>query len=228
MQKENKYAIFNYKQCDADLIEGLSNYLDENAHIVFDFFDVKHKEDERVNIEIVSTKKEFNYLYIKEKELPSDYTIADWLIGTNIFRKRKIIYLSLHDYKNTTHHMKDKPFDKAFEYYKKTILHEFVHYVHGLFLEQNNAKNTIRCFGEGIACYLSGQKNEKNIKFDTSCEKLLSNDISYDQSYLITKYLVENYDKSFVMQILSNKLMARDFLRNELYDKAKQFFDVKL
>ena len=63
MQKESKFAIFNYNQCDADLIDGLSNYLDENAHIAFEFFNLQHRDDEKVVIKIVPTKKEFNYLY---------------------------------------------------------------------------------------------------------------------------------------------------------------------
>lgn len=228
MQKESKFALFNYNQCDTDLIEGLSNYLDENAHIAFEFFNIQHNVDEKVKINIVPTKKEFNYLYIKNRNLPLDYHVPDWLVGTSIFNKRQIIYLSLHDYKSTSNPMKDEPFDNAFDYYKKTILHEFVHFVYGLYREKNNKGNTIRCFGEGIACYLSGQRDGKNIKFKASCEKLLSGGASYDQYYLVTKYLVENYDKNFVLQMLSNENLASDFLKNELYDKVSQFYNKQI
>lgn len=79
----------------------------------------------------------------------------------------------------------------------------------------------------GIACYLSGQRDGKNIKFKASCEKLLSGGASYDQYYLVTKYLVENYDKNFVLQMLSNENLASDFLKNELYDKVSQFYNNK-
>ena len=173
----------------------------------------------------MSLLKKSLIIYIKDRNLPLDYHVPRWIIGTSIFSKRQIVYLSLYDYKNTSHPMKDEPFDNAFDYYKKTILHEFVHFVHGLYIEQNRAENTIRCFGEGIACYLSGQRDGKNIIFDASCEKLLSGDASYDQYYLITKYLIENYDKNFVLQILSNGNLASDFLNNELYDKANQFYN---
>jgi len=41
MQKESKFAIFDYEKCDGILINELVNYLDNNAQKFFDFFEVE-------------------------------------------------------------------------------------------------------------------------------------------------------------------------------------------
>ena len=224
MEKESKYAVFRYQKCDEDLVEGLAEYLDAHAYVVFDFFEVDPPKDRKVAIDIIPTKREFNFVYIKDRNLPLDYHVPRWIIGTSVFIENKIVYLSLHDYKSTSHPMREEPFEKAYEYYKKTILHEFVHYVHGIYREKNNCESPIRCFGEGIACYLSGQKEGKNIKFDFTLEQLMSGEIRYDAYYLITKYLVENYDKEFALKILSDNQLSKDFLMTECYEKANKYY----
>ena len=46
----------------------------------------------------------------------------------------------------------------------------------------------------------------------------------YDGWYLITKFFVENYDKDFVLEIFQSNRMARELLKDELYDRAKQYY----
>ena len=108
--------------------------------------------------------------------------------------------------------------------YKKTLIHEYVHYVNELFTLKNQCSPTQKYLSEGIAVYLSEQKKNRNIKFDFTLEQILSKDdakFSYDGGYLTTKYLIENYDKEFVFQLFKSNRQAREFLVAELYEKTK-------
>ncbi len=223
MRKENKFAVFNYKKCDADLIEILSAFIEEKAHIAFDFFEVGPKN--KANIKIVSTKKEYDEYYIKMYNLQPDTKLPAWMIGNFNFEKNQITYLSLHDFKNTSHKLKDVPFEEAVDYYKKTILHEFVHYVNGLFRTKYNCGYPEKYLREGIAVYLSGQNENVTPSFDFTIEEVLDpNKNNYDAYYLLTKFLVENYNKDFVLNIFQSSRQSRELLQNELFDKAKNFY----
>ena len=223
MIKESKYAIFKYKKSDEDLIENLASYLDEHGHIPFDFFEVEVPKD-KVEIEIVPTKKEYDEKYKKDRQLPDDFPLGTWNVGSSFFKMRKILFLSPRDYKNTTHYMKDVPYPELINHWHKTIVHEFTHYVQGLFNIKHNCASTMKCLGEGIATYLSGQRDGQKIPFDFTMEQVLDSNSSYSYYYLITKYFVEHYDKDYVLEVFQSNRQARELLQNELYDRAKKFY----
>ena len=224
MRKENNYVIFSFKKCDEDLINILSNYLEEKAHIAFDFFEVD-KPKTKVVIKIIPTKVEYDNYYIKLYHLAPNTKLYGWMIGNFNFEKNQITYLSLHDFNNTTHSLKDVPFEEALDYYKKTILHEFVHYVNGLFRQKHNCGYAEKYLTEGIATYLSGQNENSQPNFDFTLEELLDrNKNIYSGYYLITKYFVENYKKDYVLNIFQSSRQSRELLQNELYAKARKFY----
>lgn len=224
MQKENKFAIFSYKKCDEDLIDILSNYIEEKAKIAFKFFEVNPPKN-KVKIKIVSSKKEYDDYYIKMFNLPANTKLKGWMIGNFNFEKNQITYLSLHDFKNTTHSLNNVSFDEAIDYYKKTILHEFVHYVNGLFRLKYNCGYPEKYLREGIATYLSGQNENAIPNFDFSLDEVLdANNNNYNAYYLLTKYFVENYSKDFVLNIFQSSRQSRELLQNELFDKAKIYY----
>ncbi len=222
MQKICETAIIHYEQTDAALIDELASYLDSEAHKVFEFFDVE-KPKEKVEINIIPTKKEYDKLFkIKNNwkstdEVPNSSRGCLTLDGT-------ILYLSINDYKNTTHAFDQKDYHKAVTEYKKTLLHEYVHYVNSLFNKKHNCNFTAKYLFEGIAIYLSGQSKNKETKFDYSLEQLSGNSNNfYDGYYLLTKYLLENYNRSFVLELFQSSRQAREFLENELYKKVMNF-----
>lgn len=227
MKYESKYALFNYDEKSAYLIGELSNYLDENAEGIFDFFNVASRE--KVIINIVSTKEEFDLKFINDHSWANVNTqIPKWTVGYYI--NNQITYLSLDDYKNTTHAFANKNYNIALEYYKKTIAHEFVHYVNDLFTKENGCSYTEKYLKEGIATYLSGQKKEEDLKFDFSLHEILEknmNNTCYKGWYILVKYLIENYDKSFVLDLFKSNRRARVFLEEELYNKAKERYGKK-
>lgn len=222
MQKECKTAIFNFQESDKDLIDSLAVYLDSHAEEIYNFFEIDCPK-EKVVINIVPTKKEYDDLYRRTRGLSGDFPVAGWMIGN--CRDGIITYLSLHDYKNTTHAYKDVEYAKALDYYKKTILHEYVHFINENFNLVHNCNYTEKYLVEGIACYLSKQKENQRTPFNFTCEQLLNkNNNLYGAYYLITKYFVENYDKKYVLEVFQSNRQARELLKNELFDKAQQFY----
>lgn len=214
MQKECKFAIFNFDECDQNLIDELVEFLDQNAQRIFDFFELQATK--KVIVNIIPTKKEFDDFIRKSRNLSDEDKIPRWVIGT--FADGVITYLSLNDFKNTSHAC------KGLEYYKKTILHEFVHFTNALFNALHNCPYTEKFLSEGIASYLSMQRDGKKIDFDYSIEEVLSTkrfNPSYDAWHLLTQYLVENYDKEFVLGLFKDNQQARKFVKKELFEKVK-------
>lgn len=215
MVKESKFAIFKYEEIDSDLINDLVEYLEKEAKEIFAFFEI-NEEDDRPIINIVSTKKEFDK-YFKEE---FGYEAPRYSRG---FFKRdgSINYLSIKDYVNTTHAFKEEDYDNALVGFKKTFVHEYVHYVNSLFNQASNCGPTAIYLREGIAIYLSRQKENESIKFDFSLDDILSNNAKkkiYNAYYLLVKYLVENHDKGFVLELFKSNRAAKEFLIKELFD----------
>ena len=222
MRKESKFAIFEYEEQDKNMIEDLIEWLNKSALEVYDFFGVPFN-NVKVEIKIFPNKQEFDQDYLISRNLPSQYNVPDYMIGC--FNNNIIKIVSYNDYKNIARHKND-----SFEYYKKTIVHEYVHFVNGLYRKMKNCSYTEKYLSEGIACYLSHQKENKTVKFSCSLEDLLnySSGISYDNFYLLTKYLVESYDKNFVMDLFESNRQAREFLQSELYGKVKEEYTCKI
>ncbi len=226
IQKVSKYAIFNYKEDDNCLIEDLIIHLDSQAERIIQFFNVILPK-EKLLINIIPTKKEFDEIHMSHSNTNVDFVVPKWAIGGYSEKKNCINYLSINDYKNTTHSFKEKDYFDAVEYYKKTLVHEYVHYINKLYNIQNNNGNTAKFLREGIAVYLSGQREKQDIIFDFTLEELLETDVTkscYNGYYLITKFLIEYYDKDFVLDLFTSSNQSKKFLKQELYDKAKQFY----
>lgn len=223
MRKESKFAIFYFQENDQILIDELIEYLDKNAQIVFEFFEIQTTQKAIINI--IPTKIEFDNFIRITRNLSIEEKIPSWLIGT--YKDGIITYLSLNDFKNTSHSFKTEKYSNVLEYYKKTILHEFVHFVNALFNAKNKIKFTEQYLSEGIASYLSKQLDGKKLEFNYSKEDLISKkrfNSCYDGWYLLTKYLVDNYDKKLVIELFEDNVKARSFLEHELYNKVKNYY----
>ena len=225
MQQETKFAIFNFEASDRVLVEEIGKYLDKQAPSIYHFFELPFSD--KVTINIIPTRIEFEKRFIHDHAWADDnFILPHWSIG--YVANNQITYLSLADYKHTSHAYKKQDYPLALEYFKKTLVHEFVHFVNKLFEKHRNCSPTIKYLLEGIATYLSGQKDGEKIDFNFSLQQLLATDMKescYAGWYLITKYLVENYEKSFVFSLFESNRKAKEFLVNELYNKAKQYYD---
>lgn len=216
MKTISEYAIFEYEEVDKILIYELVDYLDSKAKIVYGFFNLDFNGSKPI-IRIIPTKKEFDSYF------ESEWNFNAGTSSRGFYKNGVISYLSINDYKNTTHAFEKDSYLEALDDYKKTLVHEFIHYVNELFNVINNCGPTIKFLREGIAIYLSGQKENKSIKLSNSLEELLdANKNYYDEYYLLTKYLINNYDKEFVSELFKSNRKAREFLKEELYEKVKE------
>lgn len=218
MKKEGQFAVFSYKKCDEDLIEGLDDYLNQNAKKIFDFFEIE-VPNKKVQINIVPTKKEYDERCRKEGFFKWQTEIPKSAVGNYNSENGQITYLSLHDFDNTSHKGRTEI------EYKKTILHEFTHYVCHLFRQKHDCGYTIQYLSEGLACYLSGQTKYLKNKFDFTLDECLGQTQTYATYYMLTKYLVENYDKEKVFELIESNRKAKEFLIDELYDNTKNYYD---
>lgn len=220
MVRENDYYKFIYKEEDTDLIVELEEYLNQKRDDIFYFFD-NSLNREKVTINIIPTKKEYDEI---SKKIRGVKEVAKWSIGFS--HDDKIEYVSLYDYKNTSHAFtKDKYYEKL-DYYKKTIVHEYVHFVAGLYRKKNNLEHSTRFLNESIATYLSGQKENTEIPFNFKIEDILESNSSYDAWYLLTKYIVEEYGKDYFLELFgNNELAIKEAPR--LFEEARNYYENK-
>jgi hypothetical protein len=221
MEKETKYYRINYSKGDEDLIVELVDYLDQKREDIFNFFD-STLQKEKVTINIIPTKKEYDEI---AKKIRGVDEIPKWSIG---FAYDDIInYVSLHDYKNTSHAFTEDKYLERLDYYKKTIVHEYVHFVADLYRKKNNIGHRIKYLNEGIATYLSGQKEDMEIPFNYKLEDILEKNNSYDAWYLLTKYIIEEYGKEYFLELFGNNEKTSKEV-SKLFKEAKDYYEKKL
>ena len=225
MRYESENAVFIYQKQDEGIIFQLAQHLDKNVSKVWDFFEIEPPE-EKVVITILPTKEEFDNYVKLEGKWKEDELVPNFFRGYAV--NGKIFLLSIYGFKNTVHAFEAKNFEKVFEYYKKTLVHEYVHCVNEIFNRKNNCSYTEKFLIEGIAVFLSGQRDGDRIPFDFTYDEILDKtNYNYGAYYLLTKYFVENYDKAIVLDIFQSSRQAREFLKEELFHKAKKYYNGK-
>ena len=221
MIKECLFAIFYFEKEDESIIDEVCEYFDNHCKDVMDFFGIKEVSF-KTAINIIPTKEKFDVLFEKE------FGFAANKSSRGMCKKDgSINYLSINDYKNTTHAFDDEDYDKALEGFKKTLVHEFVHFINKVFNKENKCGFSATYLTEGIAVYLSKQKENQVFDFDFTVDDLLTHDTNkrkYYAYYLIVKYLIENYDKSLFFDMLRDKVYAEKFLKEKLYSEAKKYY----
>ncbi len=135
----------------------------------------------------------------------------------------QIYYLSLNDYKNTSHAFDKSDYDIRLNSYKKTILHEFIHYVNRYFCKINNCEFSCKYLAEGIAQYLSNQNDSNLLQFNYSVDDILNSNNCYNGWYLVTKYIIENYSQDFFLDLLKDREEAKQFLEMH-YKNIKDYY----
>jgi len=61
----------------------------------------------------------------------------------------------------------------------------------------------------------------KRLKID----QILNSNDCYNGWFLITKYLVENYDKKFIFSLIKSNCKAIEVLQNELYNNVNKKYN---
>jgi hypothetical protein len=199
MEFIGKYAKYYYEKQDKDLIGSLDEYLNKQAEDIYNFFDPSLDRCQ-AEIHIIPTKEEYDNIVKKYRNVNE---VPKWDIGNT--GEGIITYVSLNDYKNTAHAFKPEEYDKALEDYKKTLIHEYVHFVTIQYQIKNNINKPLRYLSEGIAQCLSHQRDNIKKDFNYSLEDILESKDCYIGFYQMTKYILDNYDKEYFFQLLSDK-----------------------
>lgn len=215
MEYIGKYAKFYYEKQDEDLIKGLDEYINKDVEDIYSFFDPT-LERVKANITIISTKKEYDNIVKKQSNIDK---VANWNIGNTY--GGNITYVSLHDYKNTEHAFKLEDYDKALDDYNKTIVHEYVHFVSILYKKKNNIGKSLKYLDEGIAQYLSHQRDNSKSDFHYSLEDILESKSCYMGYYLMVKYILDNYGKEYYLKLLSDNDYALEETK-KIYKQIKK------
>lgn len=220
MVLDSKYASFYYDENDTSLVNELSNYLDDILVSIYHFFNIGIKD--KIKINIIPKKEIFDEKLMKEFNMSS---VSKSSRGFFSYSENTVYYLSINDYDKTTHDKNDV------ENYKRTLVHECIHYINNLFNIENNCGSTAIYLREGIAVYLSHQNDDKNLIFDYTLDDFFTNSKvtknCYAGYYLIVKYLVEHYNKDFVLNLFTSSRQANLFLKDQLYNKAYAFYNKK-
>ena len=220
MIKNTRNVIFDYKESDGNLVNELEKYIDENIDDVYDFFNLNERV--KTTIHIIETKKEFDDFYRKTIKGDENYLVPDWLVGV-CHNGYEIYYLSLNDYDNTRHKFDEKDYEYNLLLYKKTIIHELVHFINALYSETNKVDYTESFLAEGIAQYLSGQHDGEELKFNYSYEDIINNNSCYPGRFLVTKYIIDEYGKDTYLYFLNNQDEAKKFVANNI-DNMREYF----
>ena len=216
--KESEFASFEFDPKDAQIIDGLIFAIDEHAKKIFKFFEIVCEE--KVEFKVLPTIEDYDNEIRKAHNISSDIDVSSWRIGC--YKNKQIFLLSFGCLKDL-----EKFKTRTLEQYQKTAVHEFVHYVNDIFNKTRDCGNTERYLSEGIACYLSGQKDDKKINFDFSMEDVLTGSVSYDCYFALTKFLVENYKKDVIFELFESNRKAREFLQQELFERTMNYYKIK-
>lgn len=211
-------AIFEYELKNEKIILELNDYINKKISGIYNFFGNDIKREIPI-IHIISKKKELDKIYCERNEINEE--VPNWVIG--FAGDNDIYYLSLNDYKNTAHAFKEEDYENKLIFFKKTIVHEYIHFVNKLFNKKYNLPLTTKCLVEGIAQLLSGQNDDKKIVFDYSLDDILKTNNCYNGWYLVTKYIVENYSHDLIIELFKNKKKAEVFIIN-IYDDIKNYY----
>ena len=225
MKKITNTVVFKYEEQDKNLINELGTYIDEKLPAIYEFFKINMK-NEKVIINIIAKKDELDTIHRRFNDLEENVEVPKWLIGFSA-SDMQIYYLSLNAYKSTTHVFSLSEYYEKLIEYKKTILHECIHYVNRLFCKENNCHFSCRFLAEGIALYLSNQMEGKSLKFDYSIESILNSNSCYNGWYLVTKYILEKYSCEKFLELLKDSKMAELFLKEEFLNIRDYYFNLE-
>lgn len=130
-------------------------------------------------------------------------TMEDWEVGRAITTKTEsqIHILSYQERIKRKGHQYDKIDDLI-----KVVQHEFVHTCHEQF---KNYKDTLTWINEALATILSNQYDDITPVLDCTLDELLNGKVNYVRYNTLGKYLFENYDKKYILELAKNNELLK-------------------
>ncbi len=219
MQLIGNYAVYSYDNVDFELVKSIDNYLNNNAKKIFELFGFI--PEKKANIFILPSKKEYDETLQKIRKNSSP--IPSWNVGTTSY-SGNIYFLSLRDYKNTSH--KDILLDSVnvMSFYLKCLFHEYIHFVTYEYCYLRKFPIPCKCILEGIAQYYSNQKDISTLKFNYSLNDILYSSNCYDGWLLYVNYIVNHYNEDYLLGLFEEFGYASDEIIR-IYEDVKNYYN---
>ena len=222
MIKEFKNFTIEYSDDDLKYIDELLQRFLYSQDKIMNFFNLKNL-DRKVQIKIWNNVTEYEkYINSEMKRIFNvENTMEDWEVGRAITTKTEsqIHILSYQERIKRKGHQYDKIDDLI-----KVVQHEFVHTCHEQF---KNYKNTLTWFNEALATILSNQYDDITPVLDCTLDELLNGKVNYVRYNTLGKYLFENYDKKYILELAKNNELLKQ-KTPIIFEEAKEWINQKL
>ena len=210
MQKIS-FANFNieYNDKDVNYIDSLIQELKSKYKSIMDFFNLT-SINHPISIKLWDDLDEYRN-YFNNKMKKDNKKVSDWEVGraTNNSKECRIDLLSFSERIKCQGHQNDNIEDLI-----KVLIHEFVHIC---YFSSNNHKDSAVWFAEGLATYLAEQNNYP--LFSSSLEDIIAGKATYNNYYCMVKYLIDNYDKEYILALVQSKEL-QEKITTDIYYKA--------
>lgn len=204
MKKEFKNFIIEYSKDDITYIDELLQYFLYSQDKIMNFYNLKNL-DKKVQIKIWNDITEYEkYIKSEMKRIYNvDITMRDWEVGRAITTKTdsQIHILSYKERIKRKGHNKDK-----IEALIKVVPHEFAHTCHEQF---KNYQPTLTWINEALATVLANQYDDEEPILDCTLDELLNGKVNYVRYNTLGKYLFENYDKKYILELAKNNELLK-------------------
>lgn len=206
-QLELKYAIIYYNSEDEREVLKISN--NDRFKDIINYFELR-KNTNKAIIRIWNNYEKFSDFWKeKYKQNSSPNTLTGFCYEHN--------HIEIINLKNYIKIKKIKNQEVDFNDWYNLIIHEFTHYCAK---EYTNYTLGTKWIQEGLAINLSHQRYFE-FEITSSLEDIQNNKCTYNDAYTLMKYVMETYNREFVLNFLIDKRMQEKTLI-EAYNKCKK------
>lgn len=212
MKYENDKFIIFYNQNDEN-VQYLIDVLETKTNDIMNFFGLKTLSKKMI-VKIYYSVEDYKQHLVPYLE-ESGRKYYEWMIADTFDDNINMLELSLCQKLNS--HKNDTLQD-----YMQNILHEFGHICHHELLGENNSHGHI-WFSEALATNVSGQDysgNSINCTYNELKEDFNSASNNYPTAYLMGKFMLENYGREFVLNLIKNWQLLDEFAP-KLFEETK-------
>ena len=210
------YFEIEYSKKDTEEIQLIANKLKDKYLDIMHFFNLERLE-RKVFIKLWGNLNEYRNFF-NERMKEYNKKVPEWEVGRSIsnFEECRIDLLNLEETKKCRGHQND-----TIDSLIKVCIHEFVHTCHYTY---NGNKDSMTWFSEALATNLSNQY--ENLYFNCSLNDILDGKANYINYYSMGKYLIDNCDKNYILELAKNKeLLEKDTA--DIYDQVSNYASKK-
>lgn len=214
--------IYKYKQLeleytkdDLEYIKDFKKEIEEYYDSLLSFFNLD-KLNRDINMKLWNNIDEFR-TFFKEK---TGKEVPLWEVGrtSSSGNVSRIDILSFKEFIKCQGHE-----ECSFNDLIKVGIHELVHFIQ---FDYNNHKDVMTWLSEALATNLSGQYDNKEVYMYSSLDEIIKGKSNYKNYYLMGKYLLNNYDKEYILSLLNdNELLKKEtprlFKETMEYEKTR-------